>query len=77
MNDQIILNVTKRAGGLEVTTRGTGHDQLAAIEAVAASAWRVTPSFWCSAAGSSRPGRPRERRERNAQLLLRLLRSSP
>ena len=41
MNDQIILNVTKRDGGLEVTTRGTGHDQLAAIEAVAASAWRV------------------------------------
>lgn len=41
MNDQIILNVTKRNGGLEVTTRGTGHDQLAAIEAVAASAWRV------------------------------------
>ena len=40
MNDQIILNVTKRNGGLEVTTRGTGHDQ-AAIEAVAASAWRV------------------------------------
>ena len=38
---------------------------------------RPTPSFWCSAAGSSRPGRPRERRERNAQLLLRLLRSSP
>lgn len=35
MNDQIILNVTKRNGGLEVTTRGTGHDQLAA------SAWRV------------------------------------
>ena len=34
MNDQIILNVTKRNGGLEVTTRGTGHDQLAAIEAV-------------------------------------------
>ena len=31
MNDQIILNVTKRDGGLEVTTRGTGHDQLAAI----------------------------------------------
>lgn len=30
MNDQIILNVTKRDGGLEVTTRGTGHDQLAA-----------------------------------------------
>ncbi len=24
MNDQIILNVTKRDGGLEVTTRGTG-----------------------------------------------------
>lgn len=40
MNDQIILNVAKRGGGLEVTTRGTGHDQLAAIEAVAASAWR-------------------------------------
>ena len=41
MNDQVILSVTKRGGGLEVTTRGTGHDQLAAIEAVAASAWRV------------------------------------
>lgn len=41
MNDQVILSVTKRDGGLEVTTRGTGHDQLAAIEAVAASAWRV------------------------------------
>lgn len=41
MNDKIILNVTKRDGGLEVTTRGTGHDQLAAIEAVAATAWRV------------------------------------
>lgn len=35
MNDQVILSVTKRGGGLEVTTRGTGHDQLAA------SAWRV------------------------------------
>lgn len=41
MNDQVILSVTKRGGGLEVTTRGTGHDQLAAIEAAAASAWRV------------------------------------
>lgn len=41
MNDQVILSVTKRGGGLEVTTRGTGHDKLAAIEAVAASAWRV------------------------------------
>ena len=41
MNDQVILSVTKRDGGLEVTTRGTGHDQLAAIEAVADSAWRV------------------------------------
>ena len=41
MNDQVILSVTKRGGGLGVTTRGTGHDQLAAIEAVAASAWRV------------------------------------
>ena len=38
MNDQVILSVTKRDGGLEVTTRGTGHDQLAAIEAVAAAA---------------------------------------
>ena len=28
MNDQVILSVTKRGGGLEVTTRGTGHDQL-------------------------------------------------
>lgn len=31
MNDQVILSVTKRGGGLEVTTRGTGHDQLAAM----------------------------------------------
>ena len=41
MNDQVILSVAKKNGGLEVTTRGTGHAQLAAIEAVAASAWRV------------------------------------
>ena len=33
MNDQVILSVEKKSGGLEVTTRGTGHDQLAAIEA--------------------------------------------
>ena len=41
MNDQVILSVEKKSGALEVTTRGTGNDQLAAIEAVAASAWRV------------------------------------
>ena len=49
MNDQVILSVTKRGGGLEVTTRGTGHDQLAAIEAVAASAaaeWRRLQPFY-------------------------------
>lgn len=41
MNEQVILSVTRRNGGLEVTTRGTGHDQLAAIEAAAASTWQV------------------------------------
>lgn len=41
MNEQVILSVTRRNGGLEVTTRGTGHDQLAAIEVAAASTWQV------------------------------------
>lgn len=41
MNEQAILSVTRRNGGLEVTTRGTGHDQLAAIEVAAASTWQV------------------------------------
>ena len=41
MNDQIILNVTKRGGGLEVTTRGTGQDQLNAIRVAAAATFRV------------------------------------
>ena len=40
MNEQVILSVTRRNGGLEVTTRGTGRDQLAAIEAAAASTWQ-------------------------------------
>ena len=40
MNDQVILSVAKKNGGLEVTTGGTGQDQLNAIR-VAASAWRV------------------------------------
>lgn len=31
MNDQVILRVTKRNGGLEVNTSGTGNDQLAAM----------------------------------------------
>lgn len=35
------MSVTRRNGGLEVTTRGTGHDQLAAIEVAAASTWQV------------------------------------
>ena len=41
MNEQVILSVTRRNGGLEVTTRGTGRDQLAAIEVAAASTWQV------------------------------------
>lgn len=41
MNDQVILSVEKKNGGLEVTVRGTGRDQLEAIEAVAAIEWRV------------------------------------
>lgn len=41
MNEQVILSATRRNGGLEVTTRGTGHDQLAAIEVAAASTWQV------------------------------------
>ena len=41
MNDQVILRVTKRKGGLEVTTAGTGNDQLAAIRVAAAATFRV------------------------------------
>lgn len=41
MNDQVILSVEKKNGGLEVTTRGTGQDQLAAIEVAVASAWQI------------------------------------
>lgn len=41
MNDQVILRVTKRNGGLEVTTAGTGNDQLAAIRVAAAATFRV------------------------------------
>ena len=41
MNDQVILRVTKRNGGLEVNTSGTGNDQLAAIRAAAAATFRV------------------------------------
>lgn len=41
MNDQIILRVTKRNGGLEVNTSGTGNDQLAAIKVAAAATFRV------------------------------------
>lgn len=40
MNDQVILSVTKRGGGLEVTTRGTGHDQLAATGVILLSVQR-------------------------------------
>ena len=54
MNDQIILNVTKRGGALEVTTRGTGQDQLNAIRVAAAATFRVLPATfdhsWFSAA---------------------------
>lgn len=31
MNDQVILSVAKKNGGLEVTTGGTGQDQLNAL----------------------------------------------
>lgn len=41
MNDQVILRATKRNGGLEVTTAGTGNDQLAAIRVAAAATFRV------------------------------------
>lgn len=41
MNDQVILSVTKRGGGLEVTTGGTGQDQLNAIRVAAAATFRV------------------------------------
>lgn len=41
MNDQVILRVTKRNGGLEVTTAGTGNDQLAAMRVAAAATFRV------------------------------------
>lgn len=41
MNDQVILRVTKRNGGLEVTTAGTGNDQLAAIGVAAAATFQV------------------------------------
>lgn len=41
MNEQVILSVTRRNGGLEVTTRGTGHDQLAAILVIALVAGAV------------------------------------
>ena len=41
MNDQVILRVTKRNGGLEVNTSGTGNDQLAAIRVAAAATFRV------------------------------------
>ena len=40
MNDQVILSVAKKNGGLEVTTGGTGQDQLNAIR-VAAATFRV------------------------------------
>lgn len=41
MNDQVILSVTKRGGGLEVATRGTGDDQLNAIRVATAATFRV------------------------------------
>ena len=41
MNDQVILNVAKKNGGLEVTTGGTGQDQLNAIRVAAAATFRV------------------------------------
>lgn len=41
MNDLVILSVTKRNGGLKVTTSGTGNDQLAAIRVAAADTFRV------------------------------------
>ena len=37
MNDQVILSVAKKNGGLEVTTGGTGQDQLNAIRVAAAA----------------------------------------
>lgn len=41
MNDQVILRVTKRNGGLEANTSGTGNDQLAAMRVAAAATFRV------------------------------------
>lgn len=41
MNDQVILSVAKKNGGLEVTTGGTGQDQLNAIRVAAAATFRV------------------------------------
>ena len=41
MNDQVILRVTKRNGGLEVNTSGTGNDQLAAMRVADAATFRV------------------------------------
>lgn len=41
MNDQVILSVTKKNGGLEIATRGTGREQLGAIEGAAAATWKV------------------------------------
>ena len=41
MNEQVILSVTKRADELEVTTRGSGIDQLEAIRVAAAATFRV------------------------------------
>lgn len=35
------MSVTRRNGGLEVTTAGTGNDQLAAIRVAAAATFRV------------------------------------
>ena len=46
MNDQVILSVAKKNGGLEVTTGGTGQDQLNAIRVAAAATFRVMPRDW-------------------------------